>query len=156
VIRETNANRAKALCAILNSVIFLANFFLLKQESTGRYIDIRFYDLEEMLLYPTDESVGSLVRVFDQYNNTPFPALIYQFDKNFDARYDEFCERANPSNQQQRLSVLDTPISPAPERLSFDLAVCEALGVSVSEDELKRLYSIFVDEMMLIKQLARD
>ena len=41
VLVEPDERKAKAVCAVLNSALFFASFFLLKEESTGRYINIR-------------------------------------------------------------------------------------------------------------------
>ncbi len=53
IIMEDDQERAKAVCAVLNSSLFWAHFFLLKEESTGRYINIRFYDMHQMPIFPT-------------------------------------------------------------------------------------------------------
>jgi len=156
VIVEPNIERAQALCVLLNSCIFFSQFFLLKEESTGRYINIRFYDLEQMLLYPADRLVRPLCRVFQASRRQAFPALRYQFDQHFDQRYDEFWERESGSTQQRLFAVLDSPIEPAPERLEFDRQVVAAMGVEVSEAELRALYETIVKEMMIIRHLTRD
>lgn len=67
-----------------------AQIFLLKEESTGRYIDIRLYDLREMNLVPPNDSIESLATVFDKYSKINFPSLREQFDESFDRRYKEF------------------------------------------------------------------
>ncbi len=53
-------------------------------------------------------------------------------------------------------SILDKPIDPDPIRLAFDKDVAHALGVSVTEDELRLLYEVFVKEMILTRHLTRD
>ncbi|NLI98541.1 N-6 DNA methylase [bacterium] len=158
VILEENSNRAQAICAVLNSIIFHGQFFLLKEESTGRYVDIRLYDLEEMRLIPSDKTINLLVNVFRKYGQIEFPALSKQFDRNFSERYEEFWdrERLRKGNQQRLWTYLDKPINPFPDRLKFDLAVCKALGVPVTKEELLSLYEIIVKEMILIKGLKRD
>ena len=40
VVRETNEETAKAFCVMINSVIFLSQFFILKEDTTGRYIHL--------------------------------------------------------------------------------------------------------------------
>lgn len=154
---EPNLVRGKAVCGLLNSVIFLANFFLLKEESTGRYIHIRSHDTGEMALLPDDDCIGDLAEVFDKYKNVGFPALRHQFDTQFDERYEEFWEQEGGRAFTARMfSVLNQPIAPAKERLDFDRDVCQALGVLVSDDELTRIYEAFVREMILVRRLARD
>ena len=41
VVREPDLDRAKAFCVLVNSWAFFCQFFLLKEESTGRYMHIR-------------------------------------------------------------------------------------------------------------------
>jgi len=156
VISENDPNKAKAVCASLNSILFFAQFFLLKEESTGRYIDIRFYDLDQMCLYPDEKNVKALVKVFDAYAKSEFPALRYQFDKNFDQRYAEFWEKQEGNNQKKLFAVLDKPIEPADIRVEFDLAVCKAIGLNMIKIDLMELYEIIVREMIITKGLKRD
>lgn len=59
-----NVDLSRALCVLLNSCLFLAQFFLLKEESTGRFLHIRTYDLGEMYLYPETENIPQLFEVF--------------------------------------------------------------------------------------------
>lgn len=157
VVLEPDPDRAKAVCILLNSVLFYSQFFLLKEESTGRFINIRFYDLEQMRLYPHGRSVKPLVRVFDAYGRSEFPtALRYQFDRSFDQRYEEFWENQRGNSQGRLFSVLDKPIEPALVRLEFDLAVCGAIGLDMTKEDLMELYEIIVREMIIIKGLKRD
>lgn len=156
VILEPSVERAKALCTILNSCIFLAQFFLLKEETTGHYIDVRFYDLAEMLLVPDDSVVSSLVRVFEQFGNVEFPALCDQLDQDFEGRYQEFWQKQHGSPQLRLFSLTEQPLRPAPVRLAFDMEVCAALGVDMTEAGLKELYSVIVQEMIVTRGLQRD
>jgi len=156
IIIEPDTKRARALCLILNSIVFLAQFFLLKEESTGRYIDLRLYDLEEMYLIPSADYLDRLSTVFDHYGKVEFPALRKQLDENFDQRYEEFWERERGNGQRRLWSVLEKPVKPFPERLAMDLAVCNALGISITEDEIIQLYEAIVNEMIIIRGLRRD
>ena len=156
VILECDSERAKAVCTLLNSILFFSQFFLLKEESTGRYIDIRFYDLEQMRLYPDGKNIKELIKVFNSYADFEFPALRYQFDGNFDQRYEEFWENHKGNNQKKIFSVLDKPIEPADVRFEFDLAVCKAIGLNMTKKDLIELYVIIVREMIIIKGLKRD
>lgn len=154
---KLNRPQGQAVCTLLNSALFFSQFFLLMEESTGRYVDIRLYDLCEMNLLPSDDAIDSLVEVFETFSEVDFPPLCNQFDVNFDQRYKEFWERERkPSAQQRVWSVLNQPIQPSPQRLEFDLAVCQALGVPISRDELIQTYDVFVKEMILIRGLKRD
>jgi len=148
---------AKALCATLNSCLFFGQFFLLKEESTGRFIDVRVYDLEQMVLFPDPQQVGKLVRVFDEFRRVKFPCIAEQFDTSFSQRYDEFWEREKSGGKQAMLwPVLDKPVQPAKQRIEFDIAICNALGARISKEDLIELYGIFVQEMILIRGLTKD
>jgi len=153
VIKEEEKDKAKAVCVLLNSAIFLSYFFLLKEETTGRYIDIRFYDLEEMNLYPTETStVKKLVNVYDKFKLQEFPSLREQLDLNFEARYKAFWVE----KRKKQLTLGEIEHKPFPLRLKFDMEICEALGVSIKEDELKRVYDMIVKEMIITRGLKRD
>ena len=150
-------SRAKATCTLLNSALFLAQFFLLMEESTGRYVDIRLYDLCEMSFWPSDEMIDTFVKVFERFRKVNFPPLCTQLDSSFYERYDEFWEESRGTNEQQRLwNVLKQPIQPIAQRLEFDFAVLQALGVSISHDELIQIYDVLVKEMILVRGLKRD
>jgi len=155
VIRETSSGAARAVCALLNSIVFLAQFFLLKEESTGRYINIRFYDLGQMALLPRPQSIPALVRVFERFARRQFPPLRYQLDSGFDQRYDEF--RALEKRGQLALfSSSRRIVAPAKVRLDFDIAVCRALGGNVTARELRSVYTTLVDEMLFTQALASN
>jgi hypothetical protein len=156
VVKEPNLDIARALVTIINSAIFLSQFFLLKEESTGRYIDIRFYDLEEMLLRPAAGPVQRLQSVYSTFANQIFPSLRNQLDANFEVRYEEFWEARQQSSQQRLWSVLREEIQPAQVRLDFDKAVCRALGVQVTKGELINLYRTIVNEMIITRHLTSD
>lgn len=152
---EDKIERARAVCALLNSALFFTHFFLLKEESTGRYVDIRLYDLYEMNLFPTDGLIKRLAQVFNKYATKRFPPLRNQFDQNFDQRYEEFWDRERRGRAHTR-SMLEQPVKPADIRLKFDLDVCQAIGVPITRDDLIQLYEVFVKEMILVRGLTRD
>jgi len=154
VVREDDENTAKAFCALLNSIVFLSQFFLLKEETTGRYIDIRFYDFYEMNIFPEKTKVKVLASVFDKFSHQRFPSLKQQLDKDFDARYDAFW--LETKKKQKTLFSTSSKASPSKARLDFDIAVCKALGINVTEDELLEIYKVLVQEMIVTKGLARD
>lgn len=155
VVRETDSYKAKAVATLFNSVLFLVQFFLLKEETTGRYINIRFYDLYEMNLYPDDKVVPALVKVYDKYSHSEFPCLRQQFDTNFDQRYKDFWSMQR-RGQQSLFSVINNSVEPSEIRLRFDLDICEALGVKTTADELISVYGTIVKEMILTRGLTRD
>jgi hypothetical protein len=156
VVRERDLNVAKALVTIFNSVVFLSQFFLLKEESTGRYIDIRFYDMAEMILRPTARAVQRLQSVYGTFSDEPFPSLRNQLDANFEHRYEEFWERQRDSSQQRLWSILGEEIQPAEIRLNFDREVCRALGIRVTNRELVDIYRTLVNEMIITRHLTSD
>ncbi len=103
VVRERDETMARAFCAVANSVVFWAQFFLLKEQTNGRFINITSNDLHQMHLVPEASCVGKLVDVYDRYAKTDFPALRDQFDSEFDARYAEFWQ--GERKQQQTLDA---------------------------------------------------
>lgn len=141
---------------LLNSILFFSYFFLLKEESTGRYINVRFYDLYQMKLFPNEGQITKLVNIFNKYKDIEFPSIVEQFDKNFNERYNDFWENESGNTQVKLWNILDQIVDPSVIRLNLDMDVCNALGVKVSKDELKLLYSIFIQEMILVKHLKRD
>jgi hypothetical protein len=155
VVTEVDPNRAKAVAAILNSILFYVQFFLLKEETTGRYINIRFYDLYEMNLYPKEKTIPALVTVFDKYSDLEFPSLREQFDKEFDQRYKNFWALQR-HDQPSLFNTLCNPVEPSEIRLDYDLAVCHALGVKINKDELIKVYGTIVKEMIMTRGLTRD
>lgn len=154
---QINRSWAGPLCTVLNSVISLCQVFLLMEESTGRYVDIRLYDLAEMSLVPDQSALASLSQVLKEFGQVPFPPLCKQLDQDFYARYAQFWEQQRGSTVQQPIwSLLDQPVEPWPQRVDFDLEVCRALGVSVSREDLIEVYTVLVKEMMLTRGLRRD
>jgi len=153
IVKETDTETAKAFCVLLNSAVFLSQFFLLKEETTGRYINVRFYDFYEMRIFPKKEKVKKLAAVFDKFAKKKFPSLREQLDRNFDARYKGYWGLRRKS-QQTLFGEAD--LSPAEIRVGFDMAICKALGVPMTEKELCRLYRVIVDEMIITRGLTKD
>ena len=156
LIAAADKDKARALCTILNSSLFFAQFFLLKEESTGRFMHIRLYDLDEMALMPPATSINALAKVFDTFGEVEFPALCEQFDQRFFERYEEFWKHEDDASQRRTWSILNEPVHPHPQRLDFDLAVCKALDIPASKMELTSLYGIFVKEMIIPRRLKKD
>lgn len=154
VVVEEDVNRAKAFCVLLNSALFLSQFFLLKEETTGRYIDIRFYDFYEMRIFPKKENIKKLAKVFDEFSDKEFPSLREQLDQNFDDRYDAFWLKKKKG--QTTFFSFEQSVKPSEVRLNFDLAVCKALGIPITKDELYNLYKVIVEEMIITRGLSRD
>lgn len=157
IFTKAEPSYAKALCALLNSCIFYAQFFLLKEESTGRFINVRVYDLEQMVVFPGAGLVDKLASVFDAFGKFKFPSIGEQFDANFSQRYDEFWEKEKSVGRQAVICpVLDKPVRPAKVRMEFDIAISDALGARVREKDLIELYRIFVQEMIMTRGLTTD
>jgi len=154
VVKENDEKVAKSFCALLNSIVFLSQFFLLKEESTGRYIDIRFYDFYEMNIFPEKTKIDELVAVFDDFAHEQFPSLREQLDKNFDARYKAYW--LGVKKKQKTLFSTADMVSPSKVRLDFDTAVCNALGINVTEEDLLEVYKVLVQEMIGTRGLSRD
>jgi type I restriction-modification system DNA methylase subunit len=154
VIRENDSNNAKAFCVVINSIIFLSQFFLLKEETTGRRIDIRFYDLKAMMILPDKNNVLKLVAVYNEYANRIFPPLREQLDVEFEGRYKSFWLRK--IEMQKVLLEFDEIVTPSRERLSFDKAVCKALGLKLSENDLCVLYTAIINEIIMTLHLKKD
>ena len=155
VVVESDPRRAKAVCVLFNSILFLTQFFLSKEETTGRNINVRFYDLYEMALYPRTEVIGDLVSVFDGFADQEFPSLREQLDQRFDERYEAFWQQ-HRTGQLPLDDLFTTPGRPSPLRVAFDRAVCQALGVAVTDDELRQVYDVIVREMIVTRGLQRD
>ncbi|WP_457549139.1 hypothetical protein [Archaeoglobus sp.] len=153
VIVERDKNIAKAVTVLLNSIFFLANFFNLKEEFTGRFIDIKFYDHYMMKLYPTEEQVEKLVKVYEKFKNKDFPSLTNQLDENFEERYKQFW--AKERTKQEALAEIPD-IKPNEIGYEFDMAVAEALGVDITEEDLIRAYQAIVNDMIITRGLRKD
>jgi len=154
IVKEKDKETAKAFCALVNSVVFLSQFFLLKEETTGRYINLRFYDFYEMKIFPEGRKIKELASIFDRFADKQFPSLREQLDKNFDTRYEAFWLQIK--RKQKTLFNPQDMVTPSDVRLEFDMAICGALGVSVTRKELCDLYKVIVEEMIVTRGLARD
>ena len=154
-IPKFNLDKSRAMTTMFNSILFLTQFILLKEESTGRFIDVRSYDVGEMDIYPDDSCIPKLVQVFDKYSQLEFPSLREQLDTHFDQRYKGFWSM-HRHGQPSLFSILKQPVEPSDIRLKFDLDICKALGIEVTPDELIAVYGTIVKEMILTRGLTRD
>lgn len=153
IVFEPDDKKAKALCVLMNSAIFLASFFLQKEETTGRYINLRLYDMEGMSLYPSDVKVcARLADVYDKYSSTQFPSFRKQLDKNYEGRYEAFWNRA----RRGQSVLFEHPSEPDKTRIAFDMDIAEALGVHLTENDLREVYDAIVQDMIVIRGLTRD
>lgn len=153
VVHEDNDTRAKAQCVIFNSILFLANFFLLRQENTGRWSDIAIYDLNQMVLYPSDSKVRTLASLYDEFCSRDFPSIGIQLDQKYERRYKRFKAKQEASDTLVRM---DDDILPSNIRIELDTAVCATLGIKIKKEDLQRLYRIILDEMVLVRGLNKN
>ncbi|MFX1344630.1 MAG: class I SAM-dependent DNA methyltransferase [Promethearchaeota archaeon] len=155
VVLEKDLDRAKAFNVLLNSILFLVQFFLLKEETTGRYIDIRFYDFYEMRISPKDNFIKVLGDIFEEFSKKSFPSFMEQFDKNFQERYKAFWKERR--KKQKLIQEWERrPIEPSEIRLNFDLKICNSLNIPIDKQDLLKIYSAIVNEMIITRGLKRD
>lgn len=154
VVIEKDKNIAKAFCVLLNSIVFLSQFFLLKEDTTGRYANIRFYDFYEMNIFPHKEHVSKLAKIFDDFSDKEFPSLKEQLDSNFNIRYDAFWKEKK--KKQISLFPFNQPINTSNIRLSFDVKVFDALDIKITKKELNDVYLAIVQDMIITRGLKRD
>jgi hypothetical protein len=154
VVRETDQERAKAFCVLINSIIFLSQFFILKEETTGRYIHLRFYDFYQMYIFPRKNKISKLTEIFTEFGNEEFKSLREQLDVNFDLRYNSFWMKRRKN--QLTLFEPEDSVIPAENRIKFDLAVCRVLDIKTSREELCDLYKSIVDETIITRGLTKD
>jgi hypothetical protein len=144
---------AKALTVLYNSAVFLIQWLLAKEESGGRNINIRIYDLEAISLLPPPRLVPALAEVYDRFAQQDFPPLHEQLDIHFQDHYEAFWS-TNRENQPSLFA--SSAYEPHPLRLQFDLAVCRALRVSMSANELRPVYEALAKEMVITRGLRSD
>ncbi|MEM2056989.1 MAG: hypothetical protein QXO76_01855 [Thermoproteota archaeon] len=152
-INEGNENIAKAIVILLNSIFFLASFFQTKEESTGRYINIRQYDLFGTKLYPSPEQVNKLVNVYEKYKEIDFPPLRDQIDKRFNERYKSFW---NLEKEGQKTLIPLDEVKPHELRLKFDMDVIKAVGAKLTEKEVIEAYKAIAEDMIITRGLKKD
>ncbi|WP_297500470.1 N-6 DNA methylase [Thermococcus sp.] len=154
IIAENDKDRAKAVVVIMNSIFFLANFFNSKEETTGRFVDIRGPDLYAMKLYPSKEHVKKLVKVFEKYKDTQFPALTKQISDDFGKRYEQFWITERKSQEVLEFAIV--PYKPNKLKLEFDMDVAKALEIDITEEELVAAYKAIEADMIATRGLRRD
>lgn len=154
VVKESNLEVAKAFCVLVNSIIFLSQFFILKEETTGRYIHLRFYDFYQMYIFPKKNKISKLAKIFEEYGNKEFRSLRDQLDVNFDLRYNSFWLKKRKN--QLTLFKPEDSVIPAQYRIEFDLAACKTLNIHITRDALCDLYRAIVDETIITRGLTKD
>ncbi|MGQ4891579.1 MAG: HsdM family class I SAM-dependent methyltransferase [Candidatus Njordarchaeia archaeon] len=151
-VNEDDKNRAKAMILLLNSIFFLAYFFNIKEETTGRYTELRHYDLYKIKLYPTKEQVKRLINIYKKYKDKEFPPLREQLDIHFNERYEWFWEQ----EKGEKKAKSPPPIKPHKLRLEFDTDVIKAVGANLTKDDLLKAYEAIVLDMIITRGLRRD
>jgi type I restriction-modification system DNA methylase subunit len=152
-INEANEEVRKAITVLLNSIFSLAYIFSGKEETTGRYIDIRQYDLYGMRLFPNKDQVRELAKVYEKYREEEFPSLRKQLDIYYDTRYESFWVR---ERRGQAILMPPPPVEPHPLRLRFDLDVVKSLGSNLTKDDILKAYEAIVWDMIITRGLRKD
>lgn len=101
------------------------------------------------MIVPNDKVIMKLCKIFDEFANHVFPSLSEQLDREFDSRYESFWLRNR--KKQKTLFEMDEIIDPSRERLTFHKTVCDTLNLNMSENEILRLYTVIVNEMIITK-----
>ncbi|RLG75563.1 MAG: SAM-dependent DNA methyltransferase, partial [Thermoprotei archaeon] len=153
VISESDSDYGKAVTVLLNSIFALAYLFYMKEETTGRYTELRQHDLYKMRLYPTREQAKRLASIYEKYKDKRFPSLREQLDVYFDERYQSFWVQERKS---QKILQPPPPLKPHDLRLKFDMDVIKAVGANLSEEELLNAYKAIVWDMIVTRGLRRD
>jgi len=153
VINEKGEDLRKALTVLFNSIFSLAYIFCCKEETTGRYIDVRKHELYEMRLFPNLNQVERLTKVYEKYKDKEFPPLCEQLDKQYEFRYKSFWAR-----ERGKTTLIQPPskIEPHPLRLEFDLDVVKSVGSSLTKEDVLRAYDVIVWDMIITRGLRRD
>jgi hypothetical protein len=150
---EANEEVRKAITVLLNSIFSLAYIFSGKEETTGRYMDIRQYDLHGMRLFPYQDQVRELAKIYEKYKEEEFPSLRKQLDIHYDTRYESFWAR---ERGKQIISMPPPPIEPHPLRLRFDLDVVKSLGSNLTKDDILKAYEAIVWDMIITRGLRKN
>jgi type I restriction-modification system DNA methylase subunit len=152
-INEPSEKMQKAIVVLLNSIFALAYIFGRKEETTGRYIDIRQHDLLGMQVFPVQNQVDRLVKVYEKYKDKEFPSLRVQLDKHFKIRYEVFWAK---EMKKEMPLISPPPIEPHPLRLEFDLDVIKSVGSSLTKDDVLKAYEAIIWDMIITRRLRKD
>jgi type I restriction-modification system DNA methylase subunit len=154
VINEPDENKRKAIVVLLNSIFSLSYIFCGKEETTGRYIDVRDSELYQMRLYPRQDQVEKLVKIYEKYKDVEFPPLRMQLDVNYITRYKSFWAREEKG--QAILSPLPQTVKPYKDRIEFDLEVARSVDANLTKDDIIRAYEAIVWDMIITRRLRKD
>jgi hypothetical protein len=123
LLTEKEKKFAKLLCLSINSIIYLIDFYLFKQETTRRYTHIKATDfvLLHVLDYAklTKNEKERLLQLFNKLKDKPFPNILQQLKERFEGR------------------------------VELDRAILDILGLTDKEIDiwLPRLYDMLVTEL---------
>jgi len=155
VVKENDLEKAKSFCVIMNSVIFLSQYYLYRQDTTSRYAHIRQALLKQMNIFTSNKTViKKLVKVFDKYSNTKFSSLREQLDQNFEDHYNQFWEDSRPNLSSSTKKSFK--YKPSTLRINFDLQVCKATGIKISKKQLTNSYAAIVKNMIINRGLNKS
>jgi len=132
VVRVHNQDDAKIMALTMNSTPFLLELFMFKEETTGRYLNIRIEDLTSTHVLDPEQLTKMqkirLLQLFDELGKTEFPGFRQQFKQRFHGR------------------------------VELDNEILRVLGLSTEEIKrlLPKLYDMLYEEMMKIRSLRKD
>ena len=87
LLKVKNKNAAKILSLSLNSILSLLQLFMYKEESTGRWLDIRTTDLVQTYILNferlNETDTTELLQLFDELKSVQFPGYRQQLKERF-------------------------------------------------------------------------
>jgi hypothetical protein len=119
---------AKIQALFLNSVVFISQILLNKEETTGGYLHLMEFDLVLMNILDLDKLTTDekhvLLNLFDRFQNVEFPSILEQFQNRFW------------------------------ERVELDKTILKILGLSNREisEWLPKVYNVMVEELLIMKK----
>lgn len=132
IIKIRGDEEARIIALSLNSVVSLLQLFMHKEESTGRWLDIRTSDLLKVDVLNTTQlsqkEKTTLLTLFEELKSIEFPSYRQQLSERFWAR------------------------------VKLDTTILGILGFSSQEAQemLPKIYDIIYYEMMKIRRLTKD
>ncbi|MBO3757671.1 MAG: hypothetical protein JTT14_00985, partial [Candidatus Brockarchaeota archaeon] len=132
VVKVEDETDAKIISLSLNSTLLLLQLFMHKEESTGRWLNIRIEDLVPTYVLDTNklnmQEKESLLTLFNELRNVEFPGYRQQLKERFWGR------------------------------VKLDTTLLKILGFSCEEIQniLPKIYDMLYYEMMKIRRLTKD
>ncbi len=126
IIQNITDAEAKIICLFINSILYIAQFIIYKQATTGDYGEIRETDLLDFKIIDyqniNQKEEKKLLAIFDKISETEFPSIAEQVEKRF------------------------------PQRVELDTAIMTAIGYKQNEinELLPQLYDTIANELKKI------